>query len=251
VNTRPYVTAPAYVVGCDLGPATVLVNYRTGSVHTLIGSSARWWTDLAATGDTSTVTTLDAPAASTLLDQLCAAGMLTGTAGPRPWEPPRTAPPWQLIFGTREAPAAHTPESQTPVGLVIVASLALVVTLATQHLGPARKSLWRLLRLLGWTSRHTVHPATPAQARRAVHAVRRAGLLFPGRVACLEESVAAALTLAASRRGVTWCHGVAADPIRLHAWIESTTAGPVAELPSTRHYTILRTIPERIQGGAQ
>jgi hypothetical protein len=250
MNTCRFVTAPAHVAGCDLGPATVLVNYRTGSVHTLIGPSASWWADLALTGDTSTVTTLDPPAASTLLDQLCAAGLLTDTTRPRPWKPPRTAPPWQLIFGTREAPAAHTRESQTSVSLVIVAGLALVVTLAVQHLGPARTSLWRLLRLLGWVSRRTARPATPAQARQAVHAVRRAGLLFPSRVACLEESVAAALTVAVQRLGVTWCHGVAADPIRLHAWIEATAAAP-AELPSTQPYTILRTIPERTQGGAQ
>lgn len=251
MNTRRYVTAPAHVAGCDLGPATVLVNYRTGSVHTLIGPSARWWADLALTGDTNTVTTLDPLVASKLLDQLRAAGLLTDTTRPHPWTPPRTAPPWQLIFGTREAPAAHTPESQTPVSLVIVAGLALAVTVAVQYLGPARTSLWRVLRLLGWASHRTAHPATPAQARQAIHAVRRAGLLLPSRVACLEESVAAALALAMQGLGVTWCHGVAADPIRLHAWIEATDAAPVAELLSTQPYTILRTIPERTQGGAQ
>jgi hypothetical protein len=109
--------------------------------------------------------------------------------------------------------------------------------------------MWRLLRLLRWASRRTVRLASPKQIQQAVYAVRRAGFVGPGRVACLEESAAVVLIMAASRFGVTWCHGVAADPIRLHAWIESTDAGPVAEPPSTRDYTILRTIPERTQGG--
>lgn len=249
MTSRHLVTAPAHVAGCDLGPATVLVNYQTGGVHTLIGAAARWWTELAATGDTNTVATLAPPASGVLLQQLRAAGLLTDTTRPRPWAPPCIAPPWQLIFGTRETPAAHTPASRAPGYLVIVAGLALAVIMVVQRFGPARTGLWRLLWLLSWASRRAIRPASSALAQQAVHAVRRAGLVFPGRAACLEESVAAALTLAALRLGVTWCHGVTADPIRLHAWIESPDAGPVAEPPSTRHYTILRTIPERPQGG--
>lgn len=251
MTIRRYVTAPAHVAGCDLGPATVLVNYHTGGVHTLIGRSARWWADLAASGDTGTVTALDPPVASALLEQLRTAGLLTDTSRPHPWTPPHIAPPWRLIFGTQDAPAAHTPTSRVPGCLVIVAALALAVVVLVKRLGPTRTGLWRLLRLLDWATRWAMRPANPAQARQAIHAVRRAGLVFPIRAACLEESVAAALTLAAQRLGVTWCHGVTADPIRLHAWIESPDAGPAAEPPSTQHYTILRTIPERPQGGGQ
>ncbi|MFF8764754.1 lasso peptide biosynthesis B2 protein [Nocardiopsis dassonvillei] len=74
--------------------------------------------------------------------------------------------------------------------------------------------------------------ADPAEAAGVVHAVRRFGLFSPVRVACLEESVAAALALAALGRGVRWCHGVIADPIRLHARIEAE-GSPVAEPDST------------------
>jgi hypothetical protein len=250
VNNR-YFTAPPHVAGCDLGPAIVLVNYQTGGVHTLIGASGQWWAELAATGDTSAVTMLDPSAASMLLDQLRAAGLLTVTARPHRWPPPSSSPPWQLVFGTQEAPAAHKPAARAPGCLVIVAGLALGVTMAVRHLGPARKGMWRLQKLLGWAGRCTARPASSVEAQQAVQAVRRAGLLFPGRAACLEESIAAALTLAALRLGVTWCHGVAADPIRLHAWIESTDAGPIAEPPSTQHYTILRTIPDHTQGGGR
>ncbi len=72
--------------------------------------------------------------------------------------------------------------------------------------------------------------------------MRRFGLFSPMRVACLEESVAAALALALLGRGVRWCHGVIADPIRLHAWIEAE-GRPVAEPDSTRRCTALLTIP--------
>lgn len=41
---------------------------------------------------------------------------------------------------------------------------------------------------------------------------------------------------------VRWCHGVIADPIRLHAWIEAERC-PVAEPDSTRRCTALLTVP--------
>jgi hypothetical protein len=78
------------------------------------------------------------------------------------------------------------------------------------------------------------------QAEKAVHAVRALGLFSPVRVACLEESVAAVLSLALRGHGVRWRHGVIADPIRLHAWIE-VEGRPVAEPDSTRRCTALLT----------
>ncbi|MGH3620629.1 MAG: lasso peptide biosynthesis B2 protein [Sciscionella sp.] len=64
---------------------------------------------------------------------------------------------------------------------------------------------------------------------------------------CLEESSAVVLTLAASHQRVTWCHGVAADPILLHTWGE-TDSRPIAEPESTDRYTALRTILEPDKG---
>ncbi|MET7996799.1 lasso peptide biosynthesis B2 protein [Amycolatopsis sp. NPDC005232] len=52
-----------------------------------------------------------------------------------------------------------------------------------------------------------------------------------------------------SRQGVTWCHGAAADPVRLHAWLETDDREPVAEPPSTARFAVLRTIPVRDDGG--
>ncbi len=104
-----YVTAPDYVSACDLGPATVLINYRTGDVQTLLGRSAQWWAELATSGDTGTPTALDALSAQSLLNQLSAIGLLLSTDKPRPWPTPTAGlpiePSWGNARGTGRAPA--------------------------------------------------------------------------------------------------------------------------------------------------
>ncbi len=99
-----------------------------------------------------------------------------------------------------------------------------------------------MLRLMEAAPQLHRRTASVDQAEKAVHAVRTMGLFSPARVACLEESVAAVLSLAMRGRRVRWCHGVIADPIRLHAWIE-VEGRPVAEPDSTRRCTALLTIP--------
>lgn len=242
-----YVTAPEHVRACDLGPSTVLVNYRTGDVQTLYGPSARWWAELSASGDTATPTALDAPSGRTFLGQLHAAGLVVSTDRPRPWPAPVAGQPITPSWGTHEAQAGRAPVPHVPLRALPVAAVALAVVLAVLHGGRAARQMARLTRLLEWASRRTLGPATVERARHAVFAVRRVGLLAPGRVACLEESAAVVLTLAISRERVTWCHGVTADPIRLHAWVQ-TGSQPVAEPESTRRYTVLRMIPGSTKG---
>ncbi|MFB8141820.1 lasso peptide biosynthesis B2 protein [Streptomyces parvus] len=53
--------------------------------------------------------------------------------------------------------------------------------------------------------------------------------------------------LATRRLSVVWCHGIAADPVRLHAWVQTVDGGLVAEPPSTRAYTPALTIGARHQ----
>jgi Transglutaminase-like superfamily len=67
--------------------------------------------------------------------------------------------------------------------------------------------------------------------------------LLPWRIACLEESVTAMLVLAVIGQSAVWCHGVATDPIRLHAWL-TVNGAPVAEPASTGRYTPLLQIPD-------
>jgi len=242
--TRRYVTAPAYVAACDLGPATVLVNYLGGGTHTLIGPSARWWAELSVTGDLNTPTSIDPSLARQLLHQLRRAGLLLSTVTPKPWPSPIFGQPWSLSFGTQEVENGRVILPRVPGQFLVLAGLALVLTLAIRHIGGCATSMHRVLRALRWAACWTDRTATVAEVRQVVHAVRRVGQLVPGRVACLEESAAVVLTLAMSRRGVTWCHGVAADPVRLHAWVE-VNREPVAEPSSTLRYTTLRTVPDR------
>lgn len=247
--TGRYVTAPAHVAACDLGTntATVLVNYRTGGVHTLIGPSARWWAELATTSDPAATATLDTHNAARLLEQFRAAGLLRDTRQPRTWQAPVPGKPWQLSFGTQEQQAGRAPLPAVPVRTLVRATVAVGVALYARHVGDRTSSMARLLRLITWAHSRANRPATAALAEQAVHAVRRVGLLIPTRVACLEESAAVVLLLAASRHRVTWCHGVAGDPIRFHAWVE-TDHGPVAEPESTARYTPIRTIPATKSG---
>lgn len=248
--TPRYVHAPDHVSACDLGPATVLLDYRTGAVKVLTGPAARWWAELATTGDTHTPSTMDRASARALLGQLHAAGLLAAADRPRPWPAPVAGRPLTPSWGTQTVDAGRTPIPSVPYRALPLAAVALVVVLAVAHVGPAGLRMARITRLLTRATRRTLGPASADRARQAVHSVRHVGLLAPGRVACLEESAAVALMLAASRQRVTWCHGVAADPICLHAWVE-TDGQPVAEPRSTYRYTALRTIPEQVTGDDQ
>jgi hypothetical protein len=238
-----FVTAPEHIAACDLGPAIVLTSYLTGEVRTLHGAAATWWTELAATGDTTTPLALDPQSARSLLDQLFTAGLLVRCTGSRPWEAPVPGQPITPSWGTHETQAGSVPIPRVPYRLLPAAAIALAIVLTVVHGRPCAR-MARLTRLLTWANRRTRRPASTTQANQAVHAVRRVGLLAPSRVACLEESAAATLMLAMYRRRVTWCHGAAADPIRLHAWVETDDGQPVAEPDSTRRYTKLRVIPD-------
>jgi hypothetical protein len=59
----------------------------------------------------------------------------------------------------------------------------------------------------------------PDGASRTVDAVQWAARWFPGRAACLEQSLAAVLLALVARRRLDWCLGSAPDPYRFHAWV--------------------------------
>lgn len=243
--TARFVTAPNHVGACDLGPATVLVNYRAGTVHTLYGPAARWWAELTSVGDSTATSVLDSKSADGLLNQLLTDGLLTLANRPTPWPAPQLGHPIVPSWGTQESQAGRKAAAAVPRHILIVGAAALALVLLVQHGGRQSQRLLRLMRLVEWFSRRARRAATPGHAGDAIHAVRRAGLFTPGRVACLEESVAAVVTLAVFGRGVSWCHGVAADPIRLHAWVETENGHEVAEPESTQRCTALRTVPDR------
>ncbi|MEV6986661.1 lasso peptide biosynthesis B2 protein [Sphaerisporangium sp. NPDC051017] len=99
----------------------------------------------------------------------------------------------------------------------------------------------RMVRVIAWIKRHRPRPATPQEARTAAAAARWAGQWFPGRAACLENSVAAVLAAAIRGRAVHWCVGGRLAPYSTHAWIETDT-GPAGEPanPDRPYLTLLR-----------
>lgn len=250
-RTHP-ITVPAHVRAVDLGPATVIVNYRNGRTESLIGPAARWWQQATASSYADVPGVLDELAEQTLRGQLIGAGLIEPTATDRPqgFATPQ-GPPWVPSWGTQEMAAGRVEPVPVPLGAAVRAGLALAVVLGVLAAGRERTRMARLVRLLTAASAGAGEPAPAERIRQAVHAVRRAGLVIPGRVACLEESAAVVLMLAASRYRVTWCHGAAADPVRIHAWVEDDQGQPVAEPPSTAaRFAVLRTVPDQ-QGDNQ
>jgi hypothetical protein len=78
------------------------------------------------------------------------------------------------------------------------------------------------VRVARWARRVGCRPLSPARAAVLVAAVRHAGRWWPGRVACLETSLAAHLAAALLGRELTWCVGVrfSPPPTAFHAWAE-------------------------------
>lgn len=84
--------------------------------------------------------------------------------------------------------------------------------------------------------------ATPDEAEIAALAAHAAGRWFPGRAACLENSLAAVLVAAAKGRAVEWCIGARTAPYASHAWIQ-TRGRPAGEPAETdRPYLLLLRI---------
>jgi hypothetical protein len=240
-----YVTAAASVRTVDLGEVVVVLDARSGQVQALADPAGRAWMALAEHSDVHEAAGASGLAAADivgLVAELTALGLLSTVDYPQPWPAPAAASSSRSSWGTRTVPVRldtpATAQSRSCVG----ARTALALTLAVRQAGHAGRSFGRLVTLTEWSTRRAVRPATPTEATDAVHAVRRAARHWPARVACLEESIGATLLLGIRGRWVTWCHGVAADPIHLHAWIEAG-GHPVAEPDSTEHYTPLLRIP--------
>ncbi|WP_435109546.1 lasso peptide biosynthesis B2 protein [Nocardiopsis synnemataformans] len=230
------VCVPTDVRACDLGPAIVLVSYRSGAVQVLTGPSREWWVKAAQTGRAEEST----PVVPRLLDK----GVVEhGTGSERPW-PLVFGKSWEPNWGTHELPMGFASHPRVPPRAHVTGAIGLILTLTTAVAGSRRKRMRRMVRLVDHASRWSRKPATRQQAEHAIHAVRRLGTFSPVRTACLEESVAATLALALIGRRGRWCHGVMADPILLHAWIEAE-GEPVAEPDSTRKCAVLLELPTK------
>ncbi|WP_372412187.1 lasso peptide biosynthesis B2 protein [Streptomyces luteireticuli] len=140
-----------------------------------------------------------------------------------------------LSWGTVEQSAVLPTPVPIPLRWRVGAVPVVLVTAATWAVGTRRGRFSRLVRLA--CAGRDLPPATECQSRYAVCAVRWAARVLPMRWACLEDSTAAALLLAVARRRAEWRHGVATDPVRLHAWIANPEGKPVEEPADTALYT--------------
>lgn len=239
-----FVSCPVYLRSADLGTCAVLVDVRTGRVETLLGWAHQVWTALARTGDPgATVEGVCAEQVDDLVRRLHADGLLNMVAQPRPWPVP-TAVSTRPSWGTQEVPAGVVPPGRTGMRITVLACMALASVLLAREAGPRSRSFHRIVRLLTVATGRPRRQAEPATVTRALHCVRNVASFLPFRIACLEETAAAMLVLALTGRRAGWCHGIAADPIRLHAWI-ALDGHPVAEPASTTRYTPLLHIPDQ------
>lgn len=236
-DVPPFAQASRHVRAVAFPHVLVLIDYRTGHVQCLLPKAAAHWQEAARCGR---LTTMPPPLAARLIRT----GALSPAREPTPWDAPLPAPTPAASWGGAEHPAGLTrvtgPFSAT-------AAVALATTWSIMRTGRRKRAMNRLIRALRASTSTADRPASPAEASATVLAVRRTAWHAPVRTACLEESAAATFLLAARRLSVVWCHGIAADPVRLHAWVQTVDGDLVAEPPSTRAYTPALTIGARHQ----
>lgn len=232
-----HLTAADFVRAVDYGHVTVLVDYRHGGVHCLLPPGGQAWARAARTG-----LSRDLPAQ--LASRMLATGLLRPTATPQPWPAPLTATAPRASWGSVEHTAGidRPPPATEPARTLARNALNKV---AAAMAGEKSTTMHCVISLITSMLSADLPPATPAQAREAVLAVRRAGWYRRERTSCLETSAAAAILIASSRRSVTWCHGVAPDPVRLHAWLATADGEPVAEPESISNFTPVLTLGGR------
>jgi Transglutaminase-like superfamily len=175
---------------------------------------------------------------SRLLDQ----ALLRAVDAANHWPTPVHVPIPPASWGSNEVPVRLKMPAASAWRWQVPAAVALLITLTSRCLGGRTRRFARMLAIARLASRWPARPAVRADAEQATRAIRYAARVIPARVACLEESIAAMLALALMGKRVNWCHGIATDPIRFHAWIE-VGGQPVDEPSSTSLCTPVLRIP--------
>lgn len=140
-----------------------------------------------------------------LIGQLRELGLVDARTAPAPEPDPvrvRTALPEDASLGAADRAAG---------------AVALAAALLMLRCAPIRFSLAAARA----AARLPLRPAAPSRADALFAAVRRAGRAWPGRVACLEESLACYLAAALRGRAVAWVIGARTAPAGAHAWNET------------------------------
>jgi hypothetical protein len=212
MNIRRLTDQPV-VIAADTGNALILLDTRTGRVTAIIGAAQAQWR--ATHRSLATIPVREVP----------------------------------VSWGTSETPAGLEKIAAPQLRWRWRATIALAITLTMRNAGPRCRAFARMTTLARLAAR-TRRAATREDVLAALHAVRWMARRVPARVACLESSVAGTVAVALRGRRVHWVHGIAGDPVRMHAWLE-TDGLPVGEPPSTHRYTPVLRIPSpaRTQGG--
>ncbi|MEU7322720.1 lasso peptide biosynthesis B2 protein [Streptomyces griseoviridis] len=170
---------------------------------------------LAAQGAEEAVVRADLAA---LVSHLRALGLLDASPAPAPDPAP---------MHVREVLPAHTRLSlpDRAAGL-----LALATALFLLRCTPIRAAI-AAARLV---ARLPLRPAAPERADQLFAAVRRARSAWPGRAACLEESLACSFAAALRGRAVTWVIGARTAPAGAHAWNETHGNQVIGQDPEDR-----------------
>ncbi|SDP40174.1 lasso peptide biosynthesis B2 protein [Lentzea jiangxiensis] len=194
------------------GGSTVLLNAKTGRCYAINRTADDLWSQLRASGDVGNAVEVLAarnPAYATsrfsddskaLVQSLIEEGLLT------------TAPPGPQA-GKALLAAGEEPDFAVPA-FRFSALIAFLLTIVLVRL-PFRITFT----LLSWSRTHWCsRPAAASQALSATVAIESVGRFYPGRVACLELALGAAIALALRRRHLSLVIGVADEPFLFHAW---------------------------------
>ncbi|MET9554471.1 lasso peptide biosynthesis B2 protein [Streptomyces sp. NPDC006645] len=215
---------------------TVLLDARTGQWYAMNGTARALWSEWRESGDfdagVHAVAARFPPAlgervrtdAGQLADVLVRRGLVSAAPSPDESEP-RTRPAGGAGRGS-DAPSRHDRSGATVALVVALCLLRLPFGVTVRAVAALRARCPR--------------PATHAQAAEAVAVVRRVARRYPGRVACLELSLAATVRLALAGLSAEWCLGSADDPYRFHAWVEA--GGRPVTSPSEGELTGFRKV---------
>ncbi|MET4927181.1 lasso peptide biosynthesis B2 protein [Streptomyces sp. PSRA5] len=211
---------------------TVLLDARTGQWYAMNGTARALWSEWRESGDfdagVRTVAARFPPAlgervradAGQLAEVLVRRGLVSAAPAPPPDRAPAPAsPPDRAPAPDRAAPRPAGRDGRgaptAPRHDRSAATLALLIALCLLRL-----PFGVTVRAVAALTSRCARPATQEQAAAAVALVRHVARLHPGRVACLELSLAATVRLALAGLSTEWCLGSADDPYRFHAWVE-------------------------------
>lgn len=231
---------PCLVPSADLRlvcfPAScVVLDVRRGTVRLLSEEAAEALVHLRSSGG---VTSTSRERKRVLLALLAAEILLPGTRH-RDWDRVRLGVPSSASWGASETPAALEPLPPTFPRWYVLGALALAVVLSC-GVGSRGGAFTRTRRLVAKPARGTIDHDVALEVARAV---RRVGRLVPLRVACWEEAAATSIALRWAGFRASFRHGVATDPVRLHAWVE-VCGRAVAEADDITDYTPFEELRE-------